>query len=287
MDYKLMFLFLRKLNGVGVVKQNKTYAPFMNENKDEKDLFEFILSKEKKLTQADLDVAYEQAKKEYDAFITDSSVQVLSVFDVNYPQKLNDLGDKRPVLLFVKGDLNALSRESLGVIGTREPSDRSVAAESKMVEQAVKWTGRAIVSGMALGCDFVAHRTALDNDGCTIAVLPSGFNHIYPMSHIDLAKEIAESSGCLLSEYTPEEMADKYTFVRRDTLVAALSDKLFVVECGLNSGTMYAVTDAVKMERPIGCFHPNDITFEGNAYIMTEYNADSITVYSDWDRFLG
>ena len=96
MDYKLMFLFLRKLNGVGVVKQNKTYVPFMNENKDEKDLFEFILSKEKKLTQADLDVAYEQAKKEYDVFITDSSVQVLSVFDVNYPQKLNDLGDKRP-----------------------------------------------------------------------------------------------------------------------------------------------------------------------------------------------
>ena len=54
-------------------------------------MFEFILSKEKKLTQVDLDAAYEQAKKEYDAFITDSSVKVLSVFDVNYPQKLNDL----------------------------------------------------------------------------------------------------------------------------------------------------------------------------------------------------
>ena len=66
-------------------------------------------------------------------------------------------------------------------------------------------------------------------------------------------------------------MADKYTFVRRDTLVAALSDKLFVVECGLNSGTMYAVTDAVKMERPIGCFHPNDITFEGNGLIIKQY----------------
>jgi hypothetical protein len=50
---------------------------------------------------------------------------------------------------------------------------------------------------------------------------------------------------------------------------------------------MYAVKDAVKMERPIGCFHPNDITFEGNGLIIKQYHAIPITVYSDWDRFLG
>ena len=287
MEKVIALLLLRKLNGVGVVKQNKTYVPFMNENKDEKDLFEFILSKEKKLTQADLDVAYEQAKKEYDAVMSDSSVNVISIYDAEYPKKLNDLEDKKPVLLYVKGAMEALSRESLGVIGTREPSERSVVAESKMVEQAVKWTNRSIVSGLALGCDYVAHRTTLRQGGCTIAVLPSGFNHISPSSHVALAEEIASSSGCLLSEYEPNMMADKYTFVRRDSLVAALSDKLFVVECGLNSGTMYAVKDAVKMKRPIGCFYPNDVSFEGNMFIVQQQNGYPITVYSDWNQFLG
>ena len=75
-------------------------------------------------------------------------------------------------------------------------------------------------------------------------------------------------------------------FVRRDSLVAALSQKLLVVECGENSGTMYAVKEAVKLKRDIACVNLVDMKFDGNEIVMNEYGAKGITNYCDWGRFL-
>lgn len=280
-------IFLTQLTGVGIVKQNKVYVPFLKEDFDDESLSEFVLFHEQKITPAELKFAWNYAKRISESVGEDVSVHTITVFDELYPKQFMDLDNKKPLLLFAKGNIDALQYGTLGVIGTRNPSERSVNVERIMVQQAIEWTNSAIVSGLALGCDYVAHRATLDAKGVTIAVLPCGFNHISPPNHTYLANEIVKTGGCLLSEYEPGLYADKYMFVRRDTLVAGLSQKLFVVECGLNSGTMYTVKDASKLGRQIGCMNLVDMKFEGNENIMTEYGAQGVTNYGDWKSFLG
>lgn len=282
-----MLIFLNQLSGIGIVKQNKVFIPFLAENPDEESLTDFVFANMSKIMPVEIKFAWDYANRAEERLLADSSVHTITVFDELYPKQFLDLGDKKPVLLFAKGNVDALARESLGVIGTRNPSERSVGAEKVMVTQAIEWTGRSIVSGLALGCDYIAHRTALDVNGCTIAILPCGFKHISPPSHTSLANEIANSSGCLLSEYEPTFSADKYMFVRRDTLVAAFSQKLLVVECGLKSGTMYAVNESAKLGRPIGCLSLDDLQFDGNENIITEKGGQRIVGYTDWGQFLG
>ena len=103
------------------------------------------------------------------------------------------------------GDSNSLKLPGIGVIGTRNPQEEYAAVERRYVSNLVQENGReiVIVSGLAEGCDAVAHRTTLDNNGSTIAVLPCGFEQIYPQEHNALAEEIAHSSGYLISEYEP------------------------------------------------------------------------------------
>ena len=78
---------------------------------------------------------------------------------------------------------------------------------------------RAIISGLALGCDKIAHETTIEENKITIAVLPSGLNNITPPSHIKLAEKIIETDGCLLTEYEPNKKAFKGTFIKEIILL--------------------------------------------------------------------
>lgn len=265
----LEMLFLTNLNRVGKATVYKSYWELLKEN-DIDDLFAEMDYKSK-FSFSELEKARESAEKLYDYILNDQDINVVTVFDEEYPQQLNVMGNQRPLFLYVKGNLDALNKPNIAVIGTRKPSDMSQEFESNLIKAIVKETDRVIVSGLALGCDKIAHQTTVDEDKITIAVLPSGVNVIKPAKHRELAMDIIENGGCLISEYAPNADAFKRTYVQRDQIVAAFSDAVFVVECGVKSGTMHTVDFAVDYNKPIFTFLPenkHNILFEGNKFIL-------------------
>lgn len=135
---------------------------------------------------------------------------------------------EQPAFLFYKGDLRLLgaSSNNIAVIGLLEPDAETEHFERKVVAELVA-RGAVIVSGLAFGCDSIAHRQTLVSGGKTVAILPSPLSNIMPAANRDLAGEIVESGGLLISEYLTEakakmEMTGRYQ--ERDRLQALFSN---------------------------------------------------------------
>lgn len=274
-------LFLKNLKRVGKTTIYKTYWDMLNDSKDFNDLV-IKVEETSKFSKEDIDKAIENASYLYDYVNNDEEIHVITVFDENYPEKLKVMENKRPLILYVKGNVDALTKPNISVIGTRKPSELSKSFEKELVENIAK-TNRVVVSGLALGCDKIAHQITVDEGKVTIAVLPSGVNVIKPASNKKLAQDILETGGCLVSEYDPDAKVFRGTYIERDALVAAFCDATFVVECGVKSGTMHTVNAAIDYNRQIYCYSPDETSFDGNEYILKN-NENTIGV-NDIDGF--
>ena len=275
-------LFLKNLKRVGKSKIYKNYWNILNDC----ETFDDLVSKIKetsKFTADDIDKAIQNASNLYEYVNNDNGIQVITVFDDNYPEKLTVMENKRPLILYVKGDVEALTKPNIAIIGTRKPSDSSQEFEKKLVENIVNNSDRVVVSGLALGCDKIAHQTTVDEDKITIAVLPSGVNVIKPASNKKLAENILKTGGCLVSEYEPDAKVFRGNYVERDAIVAAFCDATFVVECSIKSGTMHTVNAAIDYNRQIYCYSPDEVSFDGNEYILMN-NKHAVKV-EDIDEF--
>ena len=196
-------LFLKNLKRVGKATIYKKYWDILN---DSKDFGELVLEirKDSKFSDDDIDNAIQNAQNLYDDVNNNKEIHVITVFDENYPKKLMVMENKRPLILYVKGNVDALIKQNISVIGTRKPSDESQNFEKELVKSIVNNSDRVVVSGLALGCDKIAHQTTVDENKITIAILPSGVNVIKPASNKKLAEKILETGGCLVSEYEPD-----------------------------------------------------------------------------------
>ena len=263
-------LLLKYINGFGKVEVNKRRNLIrMCENQDELicKLFEQGISEEI------INFAKAKAKREAEEIFADESIKIITIFDMDYPLQLKILGNKAPVVLYTKGNTELLHGKSISIIGTRNPSAWTEKVETKIVENIINDTKATIVSGLALGCDRIGHITALNCKGNTVAVLPSGFKNIAPSSNSKLAYEIIENGGCLITEYMPGEIPQKYTYLERDCIVAALSKALLIMECDENSGTMHTANEGRKLNKRIACYMPEDINkgnYAGNMKLINE-----------------
>ncbi|WP_298523415.1 DNA-processing protein DprA [uncultured Methanobrevibacter sp.] len=279
-------IFLKNLKRVGKATIYGKYWNLLINSKGLDDLILSFLKFESKFTNEDLQKAKYSAEELYD-YVINSEIEVITVFDENYPKQLLDMGNKRPLILYVKGDVEVLAKPNIAVIGTRMPSKLSQEFEEQLVKSIVNESNRVIISGLALGCDKIAHQTTINENKLTIAILPSGVNVIKPAKHKKLAEEIIANGGCLISEYDPDKTAYKSTYIERDQIVAAFSDATFVVECGVKSGTMHTVNAAKKFNKQIFSYLPNDMTngaYDGNKFIL-ENNFNAVPVKSI-DEFL-
>ena len=168
--------------------------------------------------------------------LKNEDISLITIFDEDYPDKLKDLPEA-PLFLFCKGDISLLKKSSIGIVGTRKPSNYGRVITDRFARSLAK-EGIVIVSGLAYGIDSIAHRKCLEVGGKTIAVLGSGFDEIYPAEHISLAEEIAKQ-GLLISEYLPNKKATKFSFPQRNRIIAGLSDGLLITEAGIKSGTLH------------------------------------------------
>ncbi|GHT40171.1 DNA polymerase III [Planctomycetales bacterium] len=176
-------------------------------------------------------------------------IDILSIRDKNYPEPLRTIADP-PQILYVRGQLLPQDAFSIAVIGTRRCTSYGTRLTEKLTTALVHH-GLTIISGLALGIDGIAHRTALKHGGRTIAVLGSGFNKVYPPEHTDLAEEIVAQGGALLSEYPPLHSWAKWTFPQRNRIVSGLSLGVLVIEAPLRSGAMISARLAGEQGRDI------------------------------------
>lgn len=278
MKYFEQLSLLKNIKGIGLAAINKKYLDLIPSYPDIYSFAEFVAEKES-ISEFEKETAVQKSREELDLLEKDERLSVITCFDSEYPTRFNLLGNQRPVYFYIKGDKEILDHDTIAVIGTRKPSIFGVSAGKKLVRQL---DDVVIVSGLALGTDRIAHETAIEAGTKTIAVLPSGLHTITPASNKKLADIISEGNGCIISEYSPNEAAAQYTYVRRDALVAALSDGILVIECGVKSGTMHTVESAIKMRKPIYCYYTDrGGDYSGNKKLIEEKKASTLSKPED------
>lgn len=172
---------------------------------------------------------------------------IITIFDDEYPFLLKQFED-RPLLLYYKGNPKLLAGLCFAVVGTRYPSKYGVRVTEDFVSALCKKFN--IVSGMASGIDSVAHRTALNSGGNTIAVLGSGVDVVYPQENNRLYEEIVKC-GVVVSEYELGEQPVAYNFPARNRIITGLSRGVLVTEAGIKSGTMITINHAFTQGRDV------------------------------------
>lgn len=167
----------------------------------------------------------------------------------SYPEKLNKIYAP-PSKLFVWGDEAILNKPSIAIIGCRQASEYGRRIAFKFAYELSK-KGIIIISGLARGIDTYAHLGAVKAQKKTVAVLGSGFNHIYPEENIKLCKEIIKYGGVIITEYEKETKPLKMNFPIRNRIISGLSNGVLVVEAKQRSGTLITVDYALEQGKDV------------------------------------
>lgn len=175
--------------------------------------------------------------------------EIISYQDSTYPSLLREIFDP-PILLWIKGYPGILDSPGVAVIGTRRATNYG---KKKAGEFTAALVGHhlTVVSGLAYGVDAIAHKTALESGGKTVAVLGSGIDTIYPSKHIELAVGIWESGGAVISEFPPGTKPDAGNFPVRNRIVSGLTLGTLVIESGLEGGSMITARSALDQNREV------------------------------------
>ena len=201
------------------------------------DLVDAILDRREAEIEADADLAWAEGE----------GVQILARGDPRYPPLLAQVSAP-PLLLFVRGDPDVLREPMLAVVGSRNPT-RAGLDTTREFARHLSACGLTIASGLAVGIDGAAHEGALEN-GCTVAVLGTGPDRVYPAVHRDLAQRIAQT-GALVTEYPPGSAAIGRNFPRRNRIISGSSLGTLVTEATLKSGSLITARYAMEQGREV------------------------------------
>ena len=191
--------------------------------------------------------------------------------DELYPASLESEPGVTAGVIYGRGDPNALQGSCLSVIGARRATPYGIAI-AEIAGRVAGESGIVVVSGGAMGCDHAASRAAIDAGGKTIIVAGTGADRVYPMSSSDIFHDAVETGGAVISLERWGANPTKYTFPKRNVIIAALSPVLLVAEAGEKSGTMSTADAAVQMDKTIyaapgSIFSPNS---QGTNRLITE-----------------
>ncbi len=167
----------------------------------------------------------------------------------DYPKALAETYDPPPVLYY-KGELAATEQNAVAVVGSRRctPYGREM---TKRIASGLADAKVAVFSGLARGIDGTAHRAALDAGGRTVAVVGGGLDSIYPAEHEQMALEMVNSGGAIVSEYPVGVRPKPEHFPRRNRVISGLTRGVVVVEAARKSGAMLTVKWALEQDREV------------------------------------
>lgn len=204
------------------------------------------------------------------------NIRVLTFASDDYPQALRQREVSPPIVLYYKGDISALNKPCIAIVGTRQATRYGKEiAENFAREFAL--AGATVVSGLATGIDTFAHSAAADC-GTTVAVLGGGFDYISPYSS-DLADKIIHNKGAILTEYRPDFFPTKYSFPERNRIISGLSQGVVVIEAGDKSGALITADYALEQGREVYAVpgNINAIKSVGSNRLIRDGNAAFVT----------
>ena len=181
--------------------------------------------------------------------------KILSVVDEEYPEILRQTSD-RPFFLHIRGQMPKLP--SVAIIGTREPTQHGIIIAER-ISNYFSENGWSVVSGLALGCDTIAHKTAVKNKTHTTAVLAHGLGTISPKPNEKLSQEILSTGGTLLTEYDFKTKPLPYQFAARDRIQAGLSQGVIMIQSDIKGGSLIASSAAIKYGRILAVPNSTDL----------------------------
>ncbi len=226
-------------------------------------------------------------------FCEKNNIKIITIHDKNYPTLLKEAYDP-PIVLYAKGntDINNYSK-SISVVGTRKATQYGKSACNSILDELASKHNFLIISGLALGIDTCAHKAAIDNNLPTIAVLGHGFSFLYPGNNKKLASKIIEKGGMLLSEYTHQTKPEGFNFVKRNRIIAGISQGTLVAESKIRGGALITASMALSYDREVmaipgrlwdetskGC----NMLIKQNKASLVE-NADDVEKCLNWDLF--
>ncbi len=176
-------------------------------------------------------------------------VTILTPADGDYPKILLKT-QEHPLVLYVRGNVAALSKPAIAIVGTRRATAYGLDQANKFAHDLAA-DGWSVVSGLALGIDAEAHRGALAAEGTTVGVLGSALDCFYPEENRELAREIVKKNGAVVSEFPFGREPDNQTFPQRNHVVAALANGVLAVESPAKSGTLITLGIAADIGRTV------------------------------------
>ena len=175
-------------------------------------------------------------------------IKILSLFDKEYPFNLKQI-DNPPYILYYKGDLKKLRRNSVSIVGTRNPTNESKKYAFDIASK-LSALNITVVSGMAKGIDKEAHLGAISSLVNTAAVLGNGIDIVYPSENVKVYNKLIES-GIVVSEFEVGRKPDRMNFPRRNRIISGLSYATIMVEASSKSGALITVDYALNQGREV------------------------------------
>jgi DNA processing protein len=215
-------------------------------------------------------------------------INTLTLSSDDYPSVLQQMV-KPPQQLYHAGAplSELLQRPSVAMVGSRNISPYGKQITEQLAHQLAK-QGIVIISGLAMGVDAVAHRAALDAGGLTIAVLPSPLDAVAPTTNRQLAQQIVEQGGALVSEYESGTHPVKQFFIARNRIVAGLADAVLITEAAEKSGSLHTARFALEQGKDVLAV-PGNISNVGSVGTnnIIKSGAGLVTTYTDVLHALG
>lgn len=219
-------------------------------------------------------------------YVKKNGLQIRYFKDSFYPDRLQQCIDG-PILYFERGNIDLKHKKIISVVGTRNSTSYGRAFCESLVEQLAPLSP-VIVSGFAYGIDITAHKAALANRVQTIACLAHGLNRMYPPGHIKYAAEVEENGG-FISEFWSDDPFDKNNFLKRNRIIAGLSEATIVIESAEKGGSLVTADIANSYDREVLALpgRYNDPVSIGCNNLIKSQRAHAITSAADVPYLLG
>jgi len=193
--------------------------------------------------------ALEMAKAEVD-FLAKNDMKAVFFLDKDYPLRLRECNDA-PMLIYTNSSTNLNPAKAISIVGTRRCTPYGTEMTQRIISEIAQYyPDTLIVSGLAYGIDIVAHRNALKNGLPTVGVLAHGLDQVYPAAHKKTAIKMQENGG-LLTEFPQKTRPIPENFVRRNRIVAGMSDATIVVESAQRGGSLITASIASSYNREV------------------------------------
>ena len=177
--------------------------------------------------------------------------RIIEYADILYPDKLREIKNP-PLRLYTKGNIELLNSIGIAIVGSRTNTQYGEKMCKTFTKKQVEYEV-TIISGLAIGIDAIAHKICIKYFGKTIAVLPCGFDIIYPKQNKELIDEILEKNGLIITEYEKDVKAESKKFLERNRIVAGLGIGTLVIEAGYRSGTSVTARYTKNLNKPVFC----------------------------------